>query len=254
MDGILEQIKEVLVRHDVPVFGAAGSSRLEDAAQGYRPSDLLASAQSVLCLGVPVPKGVFKCNGRANETYWRAANIYYRNIDAILMQVARIIEETGETAAPVFGCFPYDLRGPGDFWGYVSLVRMAETVGIGKTGKNGLLFNSHYGPRLMLGGILTTAELPALAWPNKEDAGCPEGCSACQAACPVGAIERNGKVDRLACLKHSMRSPLFSYFMKTKAFDPSDVQMINHVTGVDDHSMYTCIKCVSMCPYTAKGQ
>ncbi|CAB1065404.1 hypothetical protein D1BOALGB6SA_10201 [Olavius sp. associated proteobacterium Delta 1] len=43
-------------------------------------------------------------------------------------------------------------------------------------------------------------------------------------------------------------------FMKTKAFDASDAQMINHVTGVDDHSMYTCIKCVSMCPYTIQAQ
>ncbi len=103
MDAILEQIKGLFVRHDVPVFGVAGSSRLEDAAHGYRPSDLLASTQSVLCLGVPVPKGVFTCKERANETYWRAANIYYRNIDAILMQVARIIEETGETAVPVYG-------------------------------------------------------------------------------------------------------------------------------------------------------
>ena len=59
----------------------------------------------------------------------------------------------------------------------------------------------------------------------------------------------SGKVDRLACVKHSMKTPIFSYLMKTKAFDPSEAPLINHLTGVDDHSMYTCINCVSKCPY-----
>ena len=131
---------------------------------------------------------------------------------------------------------------------------MAEAVGIGKIGKNGLLFNSKYGPRLMLGGIITTAVLPAMAWPDKSENGCPDECFVCQEQCPVGAIDKKGKVDRLACIKYSMKSPIFSYFMKTKAFDALDAQMINHVSGVDDHSMYTCIKCVSMCPYTLKAQ
>jgi epoxyqueuosine reductase QueG len=125
---------------------------------------------------------------------------------------------------------------------------MAEAAGMGKIGKNGLLFNSRYGPRLMLGGILTTAALPEIAWPAKENTGCPEGCFVCQEECPVQAIDRQGKVDRLACLKYSMKSPIFSYFMKTKKFPPSEAQMINQVTGVDDHSMYACVKCVSMCP------
>jgi hypothetical protein len=96
MNGLLERIKEFSVRQDIPVFGIGRASSLENSApQGYRPSDLLSAAKSLLCLGVPVPKGVFKCGGRANATYGRAANTYYRNIDAMLMQVGRIIEETG---------------------------------------------------------------------------------------------------------------------------------------------------------------
>ena len=156
-------------------------------------------------------------------------------------------------ALPVFGCFPYDVRGPGDFWGYLSLVRMAEAVGIGKIGKNGLLFHSRYGPRLILGGIVTTAQLAPIAWPERDEGGCPETCFECQAHCPIGAIGRQGNVDRVACLKHSMKSPIFSYLMKTGAFPSSDAQIINHVTGVDDHSVYTCIQCVASCPSTLNG-
>ena len=254
MNQTIQEIKTLFEKNNIPVFGIGKSSHLENNTLGYRPSNFLPSAESMLCMGMPFPKGVFQCGERSNEAYWRAANVYYRNVDAILMQAARIIEEQGVVAVPVFGCFPYDVRDRGDFWGYVSLVKMAEAVGLGKIGKNGLLFNSKYGPRLMLGGIITTAALPAMAWPNKSENCCPDDCFVCQEQCPVGAIDKKGKVDRLACIKYSMKSPIFSYFMKTKAFATADAQMINHVTGVDDHSMYTCIKCVSMCPYTIKAR
>jgi len=249
MTKIIEEITNLFRRNDIPVFGSINARSLEKEPSGYRPSDMLSSAQSILCFGLPVPKGVFKSGERSEWMYWRAANVYYRNIDAVLMRACSIIEEKGEIAAPVFGCFPYDIKGKGDFWGYMSLVKMAEAVGIGRVGKNGLLFHSKYGPRLMLGGIVTTASLPSMAWPGKDDKGCPEDCFICQERCPVKAIDKSGKVDRVACIKYSMRSPIFSYFMKTASIGTEDVQMINHIAAVDDHSMYRCIKCVSVCPY-----
>ncbi len=129
------------------------------------------------------------------------------------------------------------------------LVKMAEATGIGRVGKNGLLFNSKYGPRLILGGIVTTAKLSSKAWPKKDVKGCPKDCYVCQEQCPVKAIDKTGKVDRVACIKYSMRSPIFSNLMKADNFGSEDVQMINHLTAVDDHSMYRCIRCVSVCPY-----
>ena len=176
-------------------------------------------------------------------------NVCYRNMDALLTRAAGVIEENGETAVPVYGCYPYDVKGKGDFWGYVSLAKMAEAVGMGKLGKNGLLFNSTYGPRLLLGGIVTTAPLQNIAWPEKDESGCPENCFVCQEKCPVAAIDKSGKVDRLACIKYSMKSPIFSHFMRINEIGAEDAPMINHLTTVDDHSMYLCIECVSACPY-----
>ncbi len=252
MSEVLDKIIELSIRQHIPVFGIGRASRLEETApKGYRPSEILPAAKSLFSLGIPVPKGIFKCKARANENYWRAANTYYRNIDSILMQIARIIEEKGELALPVFGCFPFDVRGRGDLWGFLSLVKMAESAGIGNKGKNGLLFNSQYGPRLILGGLVTTAELPEITWPQKNNGGCPEACHVCRENCPVKAIDKIGTVDRLACIQYSQKTPLFSYLMKSKAFDPKDVQMLNQVTGVDDHAIYSCIKCVSTCPYSA---
>jgi epoxyqueuosine reductase QueG len=249
MRKIIEELKKLFTQNNIPVFGISKASSLENEPSGYKPSNMLDSAKSILCFGIPVPKGIFKSEERSEWMYWRAASIYYRNIDAVLMRACSIIEEIGEVAVPIYTCFPYDIKGKGDFWGYMGLVKMAEAAGIGKVGKNGLLFNSKYGPKLLLGGIVTTTSLPAMAWPEGDEKGCPKDCFICQEQCPVKAIDRSGKVDRVACIKHSMRSPIFSNLMKAGNFGSEDVQMINHVTAVDDHSMYRCIRCVSVCPY-----
>ena len=249
MQQIIEEIKTLFFKNNIPVFGVAKAASLEKEPSGYKPSDLLRSAESILCFGMPLPKGIFKCQERSEWMYWRAANVYYRNIDSLLIRACSIVEEKGHLAVPVYSCFPYHIKGKGDFWGYMSLVRIAEAAAIGKIGKNGLLFNSRYGPRLLLGGMVMTAELPEMTWPEASEKGCPEDCFACQEQCPVNAIDVNGKVDRVACIRYSMRSPIFSNFMKAASIGSEDVQMINHLTAVDDHSMYRCIRCVSMCPF-----
>jgi hypothetical protein len=46
-----------------------------------------------------------------------------------------------------------------------------------------------------------------------------------------------------------MCSPIFSCLMKTGEIAPAEVESLNHVTGVDDHSIYECLAGVSSCPY-----
>jgi epoxyqueuosine reductase len=249
MNESIEEIKKFILQNNIPVFGINAAESLQNEPRCYRPSDMLPEARSILCLGIPIPRGIFRCKERSEWMYWRAANIYYRTIDATLMKVCSLLEAKEEVAVPIYGCFPYDMKGKGDFWGYLSLVRMGEATGIGKIGKNGLLIKSLYGPRLLLGGIVTTAALPQMTWPKIEEKGCPEDCFVCQEGCPVKAIDRSGKVDRVACTKYSSKSPIFSNFMKMGQSGHEDVQMINHLTAVDDHSMYQCIKCVSVCPF-----
>lgn len=249
MKGMMKDLEEVFRQNQIPVFGTAAASALETEAFGYRPSDVLENVRTVLCIGVPVPRGIFLARAESEALYWRAANVYYRAIDAVLMKAAAVVEDSGETAVPVFGCFPYTLVGRGNFRGLVSLVAMGEAAGIGKRGRNGLLFSSRYGPRLLVGGLVTSAELSPETWPQREEAGCPTDCRVCQQECPAGAIDSEGRVDGPSCAKRSTGSPIFSTFMKTLKPPAEDVRMINHVTAVDDHSWYRCIACVSRCPY-----
>ncbi len=103
MTKIMEEITNLFSRNNIPVFGSIKARFLGKEPSGYRPSDMLSSAQSILCFGLPVPKGVFKSGERSEWMYWRAANIYYRNIDVVLMRACSIVEEKGEIAVPVFG-------------------------------------------------------------------------------------------------------------------------------------------------------
>lgn len=248
MGEVMEKIGDFLDQSGIFSYGTAFSTPLEDEPTGHRPSDLLPGARSVMCLGLPVPKGVFQCGVRSEPSYWRTANVTYRYLDAVLVRCAALLEQAGASAVPVFACFPYVVRGKGDLYGYCNLVRMAELSGLGKRGKNGLLISARAGSRLLLGGIVTTASLPQVRPHGEEEAGCPGHCHACREACPVQAIDSDGRVDRLKCTRHSMRSPLFSHLMKSGEVKESDLELVNHVAAVDDHSMYTCVACVAACP------
>jgi hypothetical protein len=103
MNDIKEKIGALFQSNNISVFGTAPASSLETESSGNRPSDVLPGANSILCLGIPLPMGIFKCVGKAEQMYWRAAAIYYRRIDAMLMQAAVIMEEQGDIAVPVYG-------------------------------------------------------------------------------------------------------------------------------------------------------
>jgi epoxyqueuosine reductase QueG len=248
MNRVFQKILTFLAEHNISTYGVAPSSAMETEPAGYRPSDLLPGSQSLFCAGIAIPGGVFRAGPRDKTTYWRTANVIYRYLDAILVRCAAIMEEDGELAVPVFGCFPYEVKGKGDLWGYLNLVKMAEVSGLGKLGRSGMLINSKVGPRLLLGGIVTTAGLPITTSSIGKQTECPEDCFACQDACPVKAIDRNGKVDRLKCIRFSIRSPLFLHLLKSGEVIDAEMEMVNQVSGVDDHSMYNCIACVAACP------
>ena len=254
MDGVATAMKEIerlfsLAR--TPVFGTAPAMMLDDGRPGYRPADLLPGARSVVCFGAPMPQGIYRCASRPIEMYWRAVAMFWRATDDLSLQIATVIEQAGFTSCPVFACFPLELGAGGELWGYASLVRMAEACGIGTIGKNGLLFNSRYGSRLILGGVVTTATLPPTSFPERDERGCPEDCFVCQERCPVHAIDRGGKVDNAACTRYSTHAPVFTALLQLKERKPEAMQRLLNAAGADELNMNVCTACVSGCSYPA---
>jgi epoxyqueuosine reductase QueG len=188
------------------------------------------------------------------DTIWRSQNLQYRRLDTLSMHVSALLEESGARAVPIYGCMPLGVNPKGDVVGYVNQIRMGEAAGIGIIGRNGLLINSRFGARLMLGGVLTTAALPGMRHPDVDEPGCPPGCRICSDACPVKAILPDKKqVKIMRCLGYTARTPLMSMpkFLFLRAFSPQAAARYMSLTAFDEHTFHRCSKCVTLCPYGA---
>jgi epoxyqueuosine reductase QueG len=129
---------------------------------------------------------------------------------------------------------------------------MGEVTGIGVIGKNGLLLHSRFGSRLMLGGVVTTAELPGMRYPEIEESGCPPDCSICVDVCPVDAIMADRKqVKIMRCLRHTSRTPLMSkaWFGVLSLTRPKAAAWLMNRRAFDEHVFHICSECVARCPY-----
>lgn len=250
------RIRRMLRDENIPVFGIGPASGMADEPAGHRPEDYLPGTQSLICFGMPLPQAVYDMPIQALETAWRSQNLYYRRLDSLSLRIVALLEESEAEAIPVYGCMPLGMNRKGFVVGYLNQIRMGEVVGIGVTGRNGLLLNSRFGSRLMLGGVLTTAVLPTMRYPETEEPGCPPDCRVCEDACPVRAIIPERKQVRIMrCLGYTARTPMMSraWFLILRTFDPQAAARYMSLTSFDEHTFHTCSRCVALCPY-GKGE
>jgi len=249
---IVGEIRRLIEAEAVPVWGLSRASKMANEPPGHRPEDLLPGAESLICFGIPIPQAVYRMPAYGLETIWRSQNTHYRRLDTLSLRIATLLEESGARAVPTYGCMPLGVNQKGVIVGYLNQIRMAEVTGIGIIGRNGLLLHSHYGARLMLGGILTTVSLPELHYPELQEPGCPPDCRICADACPVNAIMADQKkVKIMRCLSYTARTPLMSRikFAVLSAFNPQDAARYMSITSFDEHTFHICSQCVALCPY-----
>ncbi len=110
----------------------------------------------------------------------------------------------------------------------------AQQAGLGWIGKHSNLVSAQYGSWLVLGEILTTAELE----PDEPAADLCGTCSLCVQACPTGAIAEPYVVDAGRCISY-----LTIEHRGSGAEVPEDVRRAigNRIFGCDD--------CLDACPY-----
>jgi epoxyqueuosine reductase QueG len=240
------EIRDFLRTRSLPLVGIARASQLPQVPDDLSPQRILAAARSIICFGVPIPKGVVHAEAHALLVYWRYCNAEYRSLDTTANQLSLLLEERGHSAGPIYSCFPWKAMDR-KFWGLSPLVYWADQAGVGRLTRSGLLATPDHGTRVLLGGVVTTADLEPTA--RRDEDLCPPGCRDCMDGCPAQAIDRTGSVDHNLCIRRSGANPLLAHLLS----DPSTkekfpFETILNTVAVDDHGSYTCFECVRLCP------
>jgi epoxyqueuosine reductase QueG len=227
-------------------MGIAATRDLPSIPRQFSPDTLLDGARSVICYAVPIPKGIVHAGRDHLHLYWRYCNMLYRSLDILSSRLSVLLEDGGHLACPAYGCYPWRVV-DGEFWGLVPLVYWAEEAGLGRLTKCGLLAQPGRGTRILLGGVVTTLDLPPTDRLGGE--ACPSDCSDCIEACPVGAIEEGGKVQHTRCAGHAHPSPMTAHLLADQAAtERFPLETIVNTVAADDHAGYSCTECVRACP------
>jgi epoxyqueuosine reductase len=239
-------IMEFLSSRAVQAIGIASAVQIPLVPDQFSAQVVLEEAQSVICYGVAIPKGILAADSNALALHWRYSNMSYRFLDTVSNQLCVLLEELGYNSVPMYGCFPWKVVG-GEFWGLMPLVYWAQEAGLGSLTRSGLLAVPKYGTRVLLGGVVTTLDLEPTAKTDLQ--GCPPACRLCVDVCPVGAIGETGKVNHNQCIRASGANPLLIHLLRDAASrDKFDFETILNTVSVDDHGAYTCFKCLEVCP------
>jgi epoxyqueuosine reductase len=145
----------------------------------------LMTAKTIIVLGVYAydESAIYKntrqeLRGKTARTY-----TYYPVVRQIAESVVSLIEERGYKA----------IQGQ-----HIPLKFVADRVGLGAYGKNGILQTAQYGSYIALRNVLTEAEFEPDTF-DKTPAPC-ENCDKCIKACPTGAVYAPYKVNPKLCI------------------------------------------------------
>ncbi len=105
----------------------------------------------------------------------------------------------------------------------------AQRAGVGWWGKNTMVLNPKHGPWLLLGSLVTDAQLQRSS-PMRRDCGT---CDACRPACPTGALVAPGVLDARLCLAR---------WLQARGEFPRELRR-----AVGDR-IYGCDDCLDACP------
>ncbi|WP_396900460.1 epoxyqueuosine reductase, partial [Mycolicibacterium sp.] len=135
----------------------------------------------------------------ANQEFHRTGEI----INEAAHRITRALEDAGQRALNPSATFPMEMdRFPGRIW-VVAHKPVAVAAGLGVMGIHRNVIHPRFGNFILLATILVGAPVSSYGAPL-DYSPCLE-CKLCVAACPVGAIGKDGEFDFLACSVHNYR-------------------------------------------------
>ncbi len=96
------EVENLLKNEGCRLIGTAGVLPLPNVPEMYLPQTILKEAKSVICYGVPIPKGIIYAERDAPLLYWRYWSITYKSLDAMAHKLCFLLEENGYRAVPPY--------------------------------------------------------------------------------------------------------------------------------------------------------
>ena len=183
---IEDTIRDILNREGVDEYGYVDQSCYDkEAPPGHRLRDQLDMASSAVVYLLPVRNHVIDhfpgtYAGSDYEAYVMEKRVISNRLHSIGETLSDYLQAMGHPAIDV-------PKGSQHYMGPVSLKHLAVHAGLGYLGKNSLLINPLYGPRLRIGAVITTFQ-PSSYGSCHEGGRICETCNLCIMACSAGAL------------------------------------------------------------------
>ena len=252
------EVKAVAREMGVDLVGVASRECVDTTPTRRGPSHVLSEASSVVVFAKRMLKGSIESPREEVVTNQNLA--LYQELDRISYLLGCFFEERGYEAATIPAYSPVEMTSETKgFVGVVSLRHVAQAAGLGTLGKNNLLLTRELGPRVRLGGVVTTA-------PLDHDESYTEDfcvdCEACIAACPVDALSRPGKTHTGRCVRQVLPyglSGLIKFLAESLERNREEMQesfkdanFWNIYQSLQLGLQYGCHACINACPIGAQ--
>lgn len=240
---LTDKVKEYISKLDLDVLGIASADDelFLEAPSDYQPKNILEGAKSIIVTGKTMPKGAFKVNYHHNNIVHRVYHSLYKHLDICASRISCHLESLGFYAIPIPSYIPLAYRGL-EPWGIISLKHAAVAAGLGKIAKNGLFMHPEFGTLIRLSAVITTAELNPD--PRYEGEICRD-CDLCIKNCTAKAFNKEGKFQKLMCLREVVKHGIPIFHPYDKQFI-SNLELVTNTTYIE--YALGCTKCLEVCP------
>jgi Fe-S-cluster-containing hydrogenase component 2 len=225
------------------------------ASEVEHVDNALPGARSYISLVVKMNRDNVRSPARsvANQEFHRSGEI----INEAAHRITRILEDAGHRALNPSATFPMEMDDfPGRIW-VVAHKPVAVAAGLGVMGIHRNVIHPRFGNFILLATILVDGEMSSYGEPL-DYSPCLE-CKLCVAACPVGAIGKDGEFDFVACSVHNYREFMggFTDWAQTIADSDDAADFRSRVTDSENASMwqslsfkanYKAAYCLAVCP------
>jgi ferredoxin len=186
---LTEQIKKIVKKLGADKVGIAKASLSFKPPHGHAdPHNLVEDPKAYISFAIKIPDSICEANNEDDLVqaggFITVQNKLHGKISQMALQIAQFLEKLDYNAFPTS---PIAFDESKNIWpGVISQKHIAQMAGLGEVGQSNLFLTPEWGPRILLGSVLTDAPLKPDG-PKLVDKVCLK-CNACVQACPTRAL------------------------------------------------------------------